>query len=167
MHRRRFLQQAGCAICAAGAEPLLRHVSSAAAAEAYAKLDPAARLNLADMAIDLAKRAGAGYADVRIGRSEQEFLRARERRLDELNSSHSVGVGVRLLLDGSWGFAGSELIDEDEVRRTVARAVENARASRLIQASPIVLESVAAHHDDWRMPMQVDPFAISTHDKAA
>src|SRR5262249_35155682 len=167
MHRRRFLQQAGCAICAAGAEHLLRPMSSAAAAEAYAKLDPAARLNLADMAIELAKRAGASYADVRIGRTEEEFLRARERRLDNLNSTHAVGVGVRLLLDGSWGFAGSELIDEAEVRRTVALAVENARASRPIPASPIVLESLPAYHDDWRMPMQVDPFAVSTHDKAA
>jgi TldD protein len=167
MHRRSFLQHAGCAVCAVGVDQLLARVSGAVAAEAYATLDPAARLNLAGMALDLAKRAGAGYADVRIGRSEQEFLRARERRLDDLNSTVSVGFGVRVLLDGSWGFAGSELIDEEEIKRIVALAVENARASRLIQASPIVLEDVAVYHDDWRMPMQVDPFTISTHDKAA
>ena len=167
MDRRHFLQHAGCAICAVGTEPLLRSASSAAAAEAYSKLDPAARLNLADMAIELAKHAGASYADVRIGRSEQEFLRARERRLDDLNASHSVGFGVRVLVDGSWGFAGSELLQEQEMVRSVALAVENARASRLIQATPIVLESVAAYRDEWRTPMQIDPFTISTHEKAA
>ncbi len=69
MHRRRFLQYAGCAICAAGADQLLR-VTEARAAEAFARLDPAAQLNLADMALDLAKRAGASYADMRIGRSQ-------------------------------------------------------------------------------------------------
>ena len=166
MHRRRFLQHAGCAICAAGAGPLLLRVSGGAA-EAYARLDQAGRLNLADMALDLATRAGASYADVRVGRSEQEFLRARERRLDDLTWGVSVGVGVRVLLDGSWGFAGSELVSEDEIARIVALAVENARASRLIQTTPIVLEDIPAYHDDWRMPMRVDPFTISTQDKAA
>src|SRR5205085_2882980 len=86
MDRRNFLKHAGCAACALGADHLLLRVSSAVAAEAYAKLDQAARLNLADMALDLAKRAGSSYADVRIGRSEQEFSRARERRLEEFNS---------------------------------------------------------------------------------
>jgi TldD protein len=167
MHRRHFLQHAGCAMCAIGAEPLLRRASSATAAEAYARLDARALLNLADMAIDLAKHAGASYADVRIGRSEQEFIRARERRLDELGSAHSVGIGVRVLLDGSWGFAGSERVSEDEIIISVALAAENARASRLIQATPIVLESVTAYHDDWRMPMQVDPFAVSPQQKAS
>jgi TldD protein len=167
MDRRSFLQHAGCAACAAGADQLLLRVSSAVAAEAYAKLDQAARFNLADMALELAKHAGASYADVRIGRSEQEFLRARERRLDEITSSHSVGIGVRVLVGGSWGFAGSELIEEAEIARIVALALENARASRLIQSAAVVLEPVAAYHEDWRMPIKVDPFAISAHDKAA
>jgi TldD protein len=167
MHRRRFLQHAGCAACALGADQLLLRVSGTAAAQAYAMLDPAARLNLADMALDLAKRAGASYADIRIGRSEREFLRARERRLDEINSTLLVGFGVRVLVDGSWGFAGSELIEEDEIRRMVALAMENAAASRLIQATPIVLEDIQTYQDDWRMPMKVDPFTISTEQKTS
>ena len=149
MHRRSFLQHAGCAVCAVGADQLLSRASSAIAAEAYARLDQAARLNLADMALDLAKRAGADYADFRIGRSEREFTRARERRLEELTSAVSVGFGVRVLVDGSWGFAASELAEEAEIRRIVALAAENARASRLIQASPIMLEEVPAYHQDW------------------
>jgi TldD protein len=167
MHRRRFLQHAGCAICAIGAEQPLLRVSSAVAAEAFAKLDQAMRLNFADVALDLAKRAGASYADVRVGRSEQDFIRARERRLDESRSTLSVGFGVRVLVDGSWGFAGSELIDENEIGRIVSLALENARASRLIQATPIMLEDVPAYRDDWRMPMKIDPFTISMQEKAA
>ena len=167
MHRRSFLRHAGCAICAAGADQLLLRVSSGAAAEAFAKLDQAARLDLADTALGLAKQAGASYADVRVERSEEEFLRARERRLDDLRSTLSVGIGVRVLLDGSWGFAGSELVERDEIARVVALTVENARASRLIQATPIVLEDVPAYQADWRMPMRVDPFTISTQAKAA
>src|SRR6266568_292147 len=167
MDRRNFLKHAGCTACALGADHLLLRVSSAVAAEAYARLDQTARLNLADMALDLAKRAGSSYADVRIGRSEQEFSRARERRLEEFNSTLSVGFGARVLIDGSWGFAASELVEEDEIKRVVALAVENAKACRLIQAEPIVLEDVPAYHEDWRMPMKVDPITVSGHEKSS
>ena len=166
MDRRRFLKHAGCAACALGAEHVL-HGSTRAAAQAYAALDPAARLKLADTALALAKTAGASYADVRVGRNQREFIRARERRLEEFDATLTVGFGVRVLIDGSWGFAGSEVIAEDEIRRAVALAVDNAKAARLIQASPIVLEEVPAYQEDWVMPMGRDPFAVSAADKAA
>jgi TldD protein len=63
---------------------------------------------------------------------------------------------VRVLVDGSWGFAGSELANEVEIRRIVSLALENARATRLIQTTPIVLEDVPAYRDDWHMPMKID-----------
>jgi TldD protein len=165
MDRRRFLRHAGCIVCAAGADPALLR-TTAAAAEAYGQLDDAGRLRLADMALDLAKQAGASYADFRIGRTQEEFNHARELRLDRSDLSLSVGAGVRVLLDGSWGFAGSDLVEPDAVRRAVALAVENAKASRLIQAAPIVLEPVAAHHAEWRMPMNTDPFTVPAQVKA-
>jgi TldD protein len=59
------------------------------------------------------------------------------------------------------------MITEDEIRRAVALAVDNAKAARLIQTSPIVLEEVPAYQEDWVMPMGRDPFAVSAADKAA
>jgi TldD protein len=166
MDRRRFLKYAGCAACALGTAHVL-HGSSSAAAAAYAALDRTAQLKLADMALALAKAAGASYADVRIGRSEREFIRARERRLEEFDATLTVGFGVRVLIDGSWGFAGSEVVEENEIRRAVALAADNARAARTIQANPIVLEDIPAYQEDWVMPMRRDPFAVSAADKAA
>jgi TldD protein len=167
MDRRRFLQHAGCALCTPAADRLFFRVTDAAAAIAYENLDPATRLKLADMALDLALRAGASYADVRIGRTEHEFLRARDRRLEEFTSNLTVGFGVRVLLDGSWGFAGSERVEEAEIRRVVGLATENAKAARLIQAIPITLENVPAYREDWRTPIRIDPFSISTDVKAS
>src|SRR5262245_40082095 len=167
MDRRRFLQHAGCALCTPAADRLFFRGTDAAAAAAYENLDPAARLKLADMALELAFRAGATYADMRIGRTEHEFLRARDRRLEDLTSDLTVGFGVRVLLDGSWGFAGSQRIEEAEIRRVVGLAVENAKAARLIQAVPITLENVPAYREDWRTPVRIDPFSISTDVKAA
>src|SRR5262249_39137791 len=142
MDRRRFLQHAGCALCAPAAAGRFFRATDAAAAMAYETLDPATRIKLADMALDLALRAGASYADVRIGRTEDELLYARDRRLERITSSLTVGFGVRVLLDGSWGFAGSDLVEEAEIRRIVGLATENAKAARLIQAVPITLEDV-------------------------
>jgi len=167
MDRRRFLQHAGCALCAPAADHLIFRVTDAAAAAAYEGLEPAARLKLADMALDLALRAGASYADVRIGRTEQELLRARDRRLEALTSNVTVGFGVRVLVDGSWGFAGSELVEEAEIRRVVGLAIENAKAAQLIQAVPVTLESMPAYREDWRTPVRTDPFSIATDVKAA
>src|SRR5262249_2758843 len=145
MDRRRFLQHAGCALCAPAADHLIFRVTGAAAAAAYEGLQPAARLKLADMALDLALRAGASYADVRIGRTEQEFLRARDRRLEALTSNVTVGFGVRVLVDGSWGFAGSELVEEAQIRRVVGLAVEIAKAADLVRAGPVTLAGLPAH----------------------
>jgi len=167
MDRRRFLQHAGCALCAPAADRLLFRVTDAAAAAAYERVEPAARLKLADMALDLALRAGASYADVRIGRTEHEFLRARDRRLETLMSNLTVGFGVRVLVDGSWGFAGSELVDEAEIPRVVGLAVENAKAAQLIQAVPVTLENMPSYREDWRTPIRIDPFSIPTDVKAA
>ena len=166
MDRRRFLTYAGCAACALGTAHVLRGSSSAAAA-AYAGLDRTAQLKLADMALALAKAAGASYADVRVGRNQREFIRARERRLEEFDATLTVGFGVRVLIDGSWGFAGSEVVEENEMRRAVALAADNAGAARAIQANPIVLEDIPAYQEDWVMPLRRDPFAVSAADKAA
>lgn len=142
-----------------GANPL--------AAEIYAKFGRAAQLDLADLALRLARRAGAHYADIRIGRNEHEFIFAREERLTLYNSTAALGFGVRVLLNGSWGFAASELPGGQEVERAVALAMENAQANALIQTTPVVLEDIPAHQEDWVMPMQIDPFSIPADEKAA
>ena len=115
----------------------------------------------------LARKAGASYCDVRIGRDQSEFLFAREEKLQRFSATYSTGLGVRVLLDGSWGFAGSKMATEVEAKRAVEQAIENARAARLLQTKPIILEDVPAYQDDWTMPVKVDPFAVPVEEKAA
>jgi TldD protein len=167
MKRRDFLIMAGCGCGAAAAHMAVPGEEAAAAADAFAKTDRAAQLNLADAAIRLAKQQGASYADIRIGRTEYEALHAKEERLESFRSSFSLGFGVRVLVGGSWGFAGSMLLNEGEVVRAAAAAIENAKAMQLIQTTPIVLEDVPSYQEDWAMPMRVDPFSIPVEEKTA
>ena len=139
----------------------------AARREAAPNLIEATQLNLADTALRLARKSGAGYADFRIGCNEEEVIHARERRLERFNSTISAGFGIRVLLHGSWGFASSQTIEEKEIERVVGLAIENAEANRMIQTVPILLEDLPAYQDDWVMPMRIDPFTIPADEKAS
>ncbi len=133
-----------------------------AAADPAAAFDRDECLDLADTALRLARIAGAGYADIRIGGNEREYLFAREDKLQAINYGLDAGFGVRVLMGGSWGFAGSSVLSEAEIDRMLALAVENARANALIQAEPIVIEDLPAYRQDWVMPLRTDPFAVAT-----
>jgi len=151
----------------AGAHSLIAFGTSPVSAETHAKFDRTLQLDLANMVLDLSQRAGAFYTDVRVGRDEQEFVLAQEERVEALSSSYALGFGVRVLLNGSWGFAASETFGEAEVRRVVALAIENAEANAIIQMTKIVLEDLPAYQQDWIMPVAIDPFTIPPAEKAA
>ena len=119
-------------------------------------------LDLTDTGLRLARLAGAGNADIRIGRNQSEFLFAREDKLKVINFGLEVGFGVRVLMNGSWGFAGSSILTEREIERMVALGVENAQAYALIQDVPIVIEDLPAFQEDWAMPVKADPFTAAT-----
>jgi len=140
---------------------------NAAAIEAADKLDLAGKLQLADVALGVAKSKGASYADFRLCRYQSEYLECREHRLEQSSSGLSAGFSVRVLLDGTWGYASSPLATEDEVRRTALRAIEVARASQPLQLRKFVLEDLPAYHDRWDMPMQADPFLVPVDEKIA
>jgi TldD protein len=148
-----------------GAAPLTAHPK--AAASAGAAFDREQCLDLADTALRLARIAGAGYADIRIGSNEREYFFARENKLQAVDYGLDAGFGIRVLMNGSWGSAGSTLLSDSEIERMLALAVENARASALIQSMPIEIEEVPPYRQDWIMPVGTDPFAVATDVKAA
>jgi TldD protein len=84
---------------------------------------------LTGLALAAALEAGAGYADARWVREETEGLTVTDDRVDDLEAEDSSGLGVRVLVDGRWGFAASAVLDPARVRKLARRAVEVARAS--------------------------------------
>jgi len=164
MKRRSFLGGIGSAACA-GALGLGWVAATTEQARAFERLDRRERERLADLAMDMARRAGAAYADLRICRNSWQEVTVRERRLDWSESGVLVGFGLRVLIDGAWGFAGSATVDEASLRAAVASASESAAAIRRLGAVPVVLETLQSHRDDWTMPMAEDPFAVALGDK--
>ena len=121
--------------------------------------------DLIDHALDAAQRAGAGYADIRISERESESLTVKNGALEAASSNLSTGFGVRVLVDGAWGFAGSAVMTPREVERVTQEAVDIARASGLAGGEPVVLDDTPAQVDHYATPVGEDPFAVSVDEK--
>lgn len=130
---------------------------------------PAAAINdeaLVAAGLEAAKRAGASYADVRVEKLRFQAVPFRDDYVLGVHESESAGVGVRVLVDGVWGFAATYKLDAVEVARSAKRAVEVARANKKIIAQPVELAPVPAAKGSWTSPHKIDPFTIPVKDKA-
>jgi TldD protein len=121
---------------------------------------------LATNAIDLIRQAGCEYGDIRVCHYRHQSLTARDRSLSGLADNVSSGFGVRVLLDGAWGFAASPKKTPAEIARIVNLAVETAKGSRLTQQKPVKLVPVEAYRDTYITPLEIDPFVLPISEKA-
>ena len=83
----------------------------------------------------------------------------------DLESRESLGFGVRVLVDGAWGFAASNRLDPLELDRVAAQAVEVARASATALRTPVLLDDRPAAQGRYETPVEVDPFAVPLEEK--
>ncbi len=168
MNRRAFLRSVGGCSCATLLPGALFLGRGNARADAIAEqLDLPAKMRLADIVTSTAAAGGASYADFRLCRYQSEYFEAKEHRLETSAAGTDAGFGVRVLLNGAWGYAGSPLATDDEVRRATRRALEVAKASQPLQTRPFVLEEIPSYRDRWDMPVQADPFTVPADDKVA
>jgi TldD protein len=123
--------------------------------------------DLVSRALDLAEVQGAGYADIRIVRTTQERISVRSGVVDTLSSDESLGFGVRVLVNGCWGFASSHDITSKEIDRVTALAVNIAKASSALSKGAVNLGPPVTSRGTYTTPIEEDPFTISTDHKLA
>ncbi len=118
--------------------------------------------------LQAAGEAGTTWADVRIERLRGQDLSLRDGRLESLGDDESVGVAVRIVHDGTWGFAASSDVSVAEVVRLAREAVEVARASRPLNSEPVELADEPAYPSaTWVSSYDVDPFSVDPAEKTA
>jgi TldD protein len=120
---------------------------------------------LLNEALDAATASGASYADVRGIETTSESLSIRDRTVEGLDRLESAGFGVRVLVDGAWGFACSAVLGRDEAARIARVAADVARASATAISKPVELADEPAHRASWRSSFEKDPFTVSLEDK--
>ncbi len=114
----------------------------------------------ATWALDTAVARGATYAEVRVMDTRQRYLSTKNGQPSQVRDSQSLGLGVRVIADGSWGFASTDTLTRHDVDRTAALAVEIARASALAKKHPIHLVPEEKILDNWVAPCKIDPFSV-------
>jgi TldD protein len=122
---------------------------------------------LAERALNVAQLDGAGYADARIVDSRSQLIEVKNRRVTALQEGAAVGIGVRVLVDGAWGFAASARVDAVEAERCARLACRIARASARVRTGPIRLAPLGAARASYATPLTVDPFLVPLADKVA
>lgn len=120
---------------------------------------------LADTAIYTAEKNGASYSDIRFCRNRNQSISAREVRVESISDNSSIGFGVRVLVNGTWGFASSHVINEDVIAEMSRRACEMAKANSILQRKPIELTQTPAYVDNWTTPIAVNPYTVSITEK--
>ena len=121
--------------------------------------------DLIDRALDAADRLGAAYADVRVVERSNEQLTVKNGQLEAATSNQSAGFGIRVLVEGAWGFSASAVLEPTEADRIAREAIDIARASGRAQKGPVELDDTPPVTDTYRTPFREDPFAVSIDDK--
>lgn len=121
---------------------------------------------LIERALDAAQRAGASYADVRLVEHVTESLTVKNGSVEAAAAHESAGVGVRMLLDGGWGFSSSARAEPDEVERVAREAAAIARATAAVRREPVLLDDTPPAQGTYRTPVEEDPFAVPLGEKA-
>jgi TldD protein len=152
--RRRFLAHSSLVAGAAALPPWLLEREAAAAAAVD-------RGQIADAALQAAKAAGAVYADVRVNRYRFEGVVTREQQVQQVQRTQSFGLGVRVLVNGTWGFAASREVTQAEARRMAGLAVEIAKANAAHQRKRIELVGAPKVVAKWTNAYKRDPFEVS------
>ena len=122
--------------------------------------------NLLMRSLDLANLRGASYADIRIVHNITERLVVKNGVVTGINLDESMGFGVRVLDHGSWGFAASQILREDEVDRVTDLALAIAKASALVASGESAdLGPPVSSQGTYITPVEIDPLSVSIEEK--
>ena len=163
MQRRDFLLYSGAA---AGSLALRHGIFERPWFGSLTPIPSADRKALADVALNAARSAGASYADVRIGRYLRQMVTARERIVTGTMSTESYGAGVRVIANGTWGFAATNDVTPDGIAAVARQAVAIARANSVLQTEPVQLAPVTPTGEiSWRTPIETNAFDVPIQEK--
>ncbi len=120
-----------------------------------------------DRACNLIRQAGASYGDIRIRTDRRESIAVKNGRPEHIAHDRSAGFGVRVIVDGSWGFFASHRVEDAALDEIVRKAVAIARASGRLRTEPVGLAPVTPAVGTYTTPFETDPFEVGLETKLA
>ena len=122
--------------------------------------------HLAEAALGRAQELGAQYAAFRLERIRTQALRVRDAAVEGINDAEDIGFSVRVVLDGTWGFASDVVRTVEAAVAATDRAAALARVSAPLNTEPVELAPEPSHGDvTWVSSYAIDPFTVSDAQK--
>ena len=116
---------------------------------------------VAGWALDVAALRGADYAEARIVDDRRRNVTTKNGRACHVSTSESMGIGIRVLVDGSWGFSATEDLSRDSIEQAAAEAVKIATASGAVRQHRVHLAPEPVVQVEWTSACQIDPLSTS------
>lgn len=167
MKRRDFMYLAGMGATGAAMLSGIPVMGNAISPErALETVDVALKKQLADVALNAARAKGATYTDVRIGRYLNQFVVTREDKVQNIVNTESYGMGIRVIANGSWGFAAIDKMDKDSIARTAEQAVAIAKENSRLLTEPVRLAPQKGYGEvSWKAPIEKNSFEVPIKEK--
>ncbi len=167
MKRRDFIYLTGLGTAGAalmGGIPVVGHPIHPE--RALETVDPAIKKRMADVALNAARSKGATYTDVRIGRYLNQFVVTREDKVQNIVNTESYGMGVRVIANGSWGFAATDKMDNDSIAKAAETAVAIAKENARLLTEPVRLAPQKGYGEvSWKAPIEKNAFEVPIKEK--
>jgi len=129
--------------------------------------DPQVKVLLLE-ALNAAKIAGASWADARIQRQRRQNIGTREQQVTNVADTDTIGCGVRVIVDGTWGFSATRSLTKEGVARAAHRAVSLAKANRVARERIVKLAPTEVHPNaTWKSSYTIDPWSVPVEEKVA
>ncbi len=116
--------------------------------------------DLALRALDAVARRGVTYADVRGVEIREREITTKNGKAGHVSSAESMGIGIRVLAFGCWGFAATDDLTAGGIEGAAALAMEIARAGTAARKREVTLAPEEKHEATWVSPIRIDPFSI-------
>ncbi|MBZ5620172.1 MAG: TldD/PmbA family protein [Acidobacteriia bacterium] len=121
--------------------------------------------DLALGALDAVARRGVTYADVRAIEIREQEITTKNGKAGHVSSSESVGIGIRVLAFGGWGFAATDDLTKEGVESAANLALEIAQAGAAARKREVLLAPEEKYEATWVSPFSIDPFSIPVDQK--
>jgi TldD protein len=166
MDRRDFIKGAGAGMGGLLLPSFIGMGNAVAAEVLVSKMDVALKKKLADIALNAATKAGATYCDVRIGRYLRQFVITRENKVQNVVNTESTGVGIRVIANGTWGFAATSEMSDDAIANAALQATQIAKANSKYQSTPVQLAPQKGVGEvSWKTPIKKNPMEVPIKEK--
>lgn len=123
--------------------------------------------DIAYEALNIALESGASFCEVRVLKKRYQGINVKNEIVESLVDQTEEGIGIRVIVNGAWGFAGTSVLDRDKIVEAAKRAVQIAKASSLAKKNDVVLSPAPKIITTWSNKIKINPFDVPLDKKVS